>query len=164
MKILLLNKPDTNIKLLTEIARKTKSFNLTCGLEPRGLISTIKLFYNAKKDLYALQNPGQVLMHFNYTFIGLGDYNTALVISHLSQLNVTFTNTHNPDICIVLFSGTLNIWKAAIVDLSSSLVSSDVREFANDIWRIFNEMNLNHIFSDYRRKSLNDTTFVLEKK
>lgn len=147
-------------------ARGLDSSNLKLSDYARFLVS-IGEFQSGKiqKPLDILRGESSPLKHLFFGFLISGSTSLIFRIMELTDLEVTTARGLNKT-RIAIVTGTLSQWKDAIVScLNQKLIRNfELRWTFNQCLDFLYAAGLRNVFDDYRRKGLEDRTFVLEYK
>jgi len=147
----------------------------TRGLDASGLklggytrfIAALGEFQSGKalNPFDTLKSNNHLLRHLFFGFLVSGSTSLIYRIMELTDLNVTSAKAKDKG-RVAVVSGTLEEWKAAIITcLDKSLVRNfELRWVFNSCLDIFYSAGLRNVFDDYRKKGLEDQTYLLEYK
>ena len=79
-----------------------------------------------------------------------------------TYLNIISNNSKEGRVAIV--TGSLKQWKQAIIEILSTSQSFEVRKIFNICLDVFYKLGLREIWHEYRKRSLKDKTYLLERK
>lgn len=118
-----------------------------------------------EKPLDVLRNNDYLLRHLHFGFLISGSTASAFRILELTDLDVLTAKGKNKG-RVIIITGTLKQWKDAIVIcLGQKLVKNfELRWIFNQCLDCFYQAGLRNIFDDYKRKELEDQTYLLEYK
>jgi hypothetical protein len=116
----------------------------------------------ANDALVNLRTAGSTLRFLNYGFLVLSDLDTMFELMQYTRLDVATNTTITRD-NIAIVSGNLETWRDSIIELSQNN-STNVRILIDKIFIAFGRLGLGELWSDYRKKPLPDTTFLLERQ
>jgi len=119
----------------------------------------------AQNPLDILRGETNPLKHLFFGFLISGSTSLIFRIMELTSLEVTTTRGLNK-IRVAIVTGTLSQWKDAIVScLDQKMVHNfELRWTFNQCLDFLHAAGLRAVFDNYRRKGLDDKTFLLEYK
>lgn len=147
----------------------------TRGLDASGLklgdytrfIAALGEFQSGKalKPFDTLKSNNHLLRHLFFGFLISGSTSLIFRIMELTDLDVTTAKVKDKG-RMAIVTGTLGEWKAAIITcLDKSLIKNfELRWVFNSCLDTFYTAGLRNIFDDYRKKGLEDRTYLLEYK
>lgn len=150
-------------------------YSPTRGLDASGLklgyytrfIVALGEFQSGKeeKPLDVLHNSDYILRHLSFSFLISGSSSLVFRVMELTDLDVLTAKGKDKG-RVAVVSGTLKQWKEAIiVCLDQKLVKNfELRWVFNQILDYLYQAGLRNIFDNYRKKGLEDQTFLLEFK
>lgn len=128
---------------------------------------TLGEFQSGKQQnpLDVLRDNDHLLRHLSFGFLISGTTSLIFRVMELTDLNVlTAKGVDKGRVAVV--TGTLEQWKKAIIAcLSQKLIKNyELRWVFNECLNCFYSAGLRNIFDNYRKKGLEDQTFLLEYK
>ena len=157
-----------NVAVLTghSPSRGIDSSKLKLGDYAR-FIAALGEFQSGKEQnpLDTLRNNDHLLRHLFFGFLVSGSTSLIYRIMELTDLNVTSAKAKDKG-RVAVVTGNLQQWKAAIITcLDSSLIKNfELRWAFNGCLDVFYAAGLRNIFDSYRKKGLEDQTYLLEYK
>lgn len=123
-------------------------------------------YFNDKSSNSAIktlrENRG-VLMHLSFSFLieqpAQDGSNPGSIFNIAERIGLSTLTSENRE--LIVLTGNLYEWRQAIYD---GCIDKRTRETFNQILKIFDSIGLGDNWSDFRRKSLPDKTFLLEHK
>jgi hypothetical protein len=111
-----------------------------------------------------LEDPGYLLEHVFYSFLVVCDQETLNDIREQTKLSVS-CSPGNRNLFLVILSGSLDLWRSAIINSCSDIASFNLRYLFDKILLLFEYEGLSKIWSKYSKKNLSDKTFkLIERK
>lgn len=130
-------------------------------------IVTLGEFQSGTKQdaLEVLRNNDYLLKHLSFGFLISGSSTLIFRVMELTDLDVTTAKGLNKT-RVAVVSGTILEWKRSIITcLDQRLISNhELRWVFNNCLDYLCQAGLRNIFDCYRRKGLEDKTFLLEYK
>lgn len=153
-----------------------KAAKLVLGYDPSNIEATRPLSDFAKflailgkfKDqdksdsLENLRAADSILNHLQFGFLVACTQSCLFELMQSSTLSVT-TSAEAEKGTLALVSGTLKQWRDVTIELDEN-ASSDVRLLVDKVLVYFERLGLYELWSNYRKKPLQDSTFLLERK
>lgn len=143
----------------------------TRGIDDSGLklsnhaifLASLAEFHSGKPEqpLDILRNDNMVLRHLFFGFLISGTKSMICRIMEMTDLDITTTNTLADGRAAVV-TGTLQVWKSAIVICLHQQLDFDLRCVFNKCLDVFFAAGLQNVFADYRKTGLPDKTYLLE--
>lgn len=109
-----------------------------------------------------LSRPGAHLKHTFFSFLIVSTNSVTRYITENTDLDII--TSREDDVCVLVASGNLQVWKNAVVICLDKNTTKRVRETFTLIRSFFTQFGLDSIWSEYRRKTMPDTTYFLEYK
>lgn len=118
-----------------------------------------------QKPLDILRNQLNPLKHLFFGFLISGSSSLVFRIMELTNLDITTARGKNK-IRVAVVTGNLKQWKdAIIICLDKSLIKNfELRWVFNEVLNCFYSVGLRNVFDNYRKKGLEDQTYLLEYK
>lgn len=130
-------------------------------------VATLGEFQSGKEQdaLAILRENDYLLKHLSFGFLISGSVSLIFRIMELTDLNVLTTKGSNKT-RVAVVSGTVLEWKNAIINcLDQKLISNyELRWVFNQCLDYLCQAGLRNIFDNYRKKGLEDQTYLLEYK
>lgn len=128
---------------------------------------TLGEFQSGKQQepLNVLRNNDHLLRHLFFGFLISGSSTLIFKIMELTDLNVITTKKTGKG-RVAVITGTLKEWKdSIIICLNQKLVRNyELRWVFNECLNCFYAAGLRNVFDNYRKKGLEDQTYLLEFK
>jgi len=137
----------------------------TSPLSDYAKYSASLLEFQAGKELdpkRSLRRPGPHLRHTFYSILITEPHGTVLRISEGTDLDVISTPAGKNRMAVI--SGTLNVWRDAILIFLTPENPTSIRGLFNEVKAMFGQLGLADIFFDYATVDCHDGTYALEYK
>lgn len=115
------------------------------------------------RSLEAIINPDKVARHIHYGFLIVADMETFFrLMQHQPTLDISLSETVNPDYYMGIVSSHLQGWKTSLLALCDGDEPQTVRRLANNMLQFFeHEEGLYRFFLDVTKKKMSDGTLRL---
>ena len=113
-----------------------------------------------------LHSAGDLLSHLHYGFLIDGSANLIYQIMELTDLKIISARLKDKKGRAAIVSGTLKQWRDAIINILCTTMrrNSELRWVFGECLDFFCHLGLSDLWHDYRKRSLEDKTYLLEEK
>lgn len=109
-----------------------------------------------------LENCGPLANHVSFGFFVVCTRDALFEIMEDTQLHAHSVVSQDSRYMLAIVTGTLVDWGDALIAQQSVVSNYESRAFLNSCYLHFEKIGINRIWSDFKKKSLGDGTFLLE--
>lgn len=134
--------------------------------DPAKFIAALAAFHDRQKSnnpIGAIRDATTLLRHLSYTFIIHCDEELISLIRERTDLTITSTETPNGT-RVAVVTGTLQQYRAGTLECCVPEAPFNLRYLFDGFVLYFERLGLEEVWSDTRKKALEDKTFLLEYK
>ena len=112
-----------------------------------------------------LQSAGDILQHLHFSYMIHGSTSLIFRIMELTDLKIISTKMKGKG-RVAVVTGTLKQWQDAIINTlnTTSPKNNELRWVFSQCLDFFYQLGLQDIWHDYRKRALQDQTYLLESK
>jgi len=120
-------------------------------------------FQNDRKadPIGSLRKAGAILYHLSVSLLFVTDGDLRIELLENTKLNMLGHETVRPGLFGIVASGSLDVWRDCIINLSTGDESWAARQLMNKTLAVFTKMGIGALWQDYRKDGLVDGTFRL---
>lgn len=111
-----------------------------------------------------LSDPGSLLKHVSLGFLILASNECLFEVMEETSLNLLSTDSRVKNTRLAVLTGNLEEWRTSIINGSSNNCGYECRLLMDKCLLHFELIGLGGVWSNYRKKILNDKTFQLTEK
>lgn len=116
-----------------------------------------------QNPIEVIRNANDFLNHLHFGFLIWGKMSSAITIMERTDLEIILKRIKGG--CIIVASGTLNVWKNAIITiLSDSDIQDELQWIFSQCFDCFCSLGLEDIWYDFTKHGIRNETYLLEPK